>query len=582
MTSARSVSRPLAFVAGAFPVTFAFGYLPVDLYGRNLQALGGDVWLAWLYVAFGLVLLIPIALLCLSRRLAPWVADLLFALGLFLLLSDWLAPVQVARLDGARFGSTEPVLYTAIEIGIALAVLVLLLVLPRNAVRVRTQAVVSAVLVLYVAASLVLLPGKPAEAAPSPPAPASSTLPNIYQFHLDELQSDFALAAMTSPEFASAFDGFTFFRRNISNYPYTQPSVPSYLTSSIYRSGGYLDWVKNFDKGLLTDLKAAGYRLEVVGLPEHFQTPIAEPFRSPEQLFETDFNIRHPQLVDFTSLWFARLLPNTITNDALLWGTEAGQTLSGWLDTRLGDDVPRTVEQGMSPFQAVNALDHLRKDEAGAPDHGRYLLVQAILPHAPYVMDGACRFDPDTTVPVDRQYAAQATCSIREVALFLAELKRLGRYDSSVVIIQSDHGYGWAGFEGTDAAVMTGASELFGPGLDLFAGVDGVGRRAMATFSIKPVGAGGVLRISDAPSELLDVYPTVMDLVALGPQAQVEGVSLAPCVTSGACSAAENRDRYFYAFPADAPGTNIVRRKVTSWNGEPIFAPMEPVTITGR
>ena len=133
-----------------------------------------------------------------------------------------------------------------------------------------------------------------------------------------------------------------------------------------------------------------------------------------------------------------------------------------------------------------------------------YKLIHVGMPHRPVVLDAECRFAG--VVPATREsFRDQATCALKTVVEFLNELRALRIYDSSLILLSSEHGSGISprGFASAGATV---------PGLARIAA------DAMALLVVKPPGEGGALTISEAPSAITDIPATILDVLNLPPE----------------------------------------------------------------
>ena len=91
----------------------------------------------------------------------------------------------------------------------------------------------------------------------------------------------------------------------------------------------------------------------------------------------------------------------------------------------------------------------------------------------------------------------------RRVGAFLDKLRELGLYDSSLIVISSDHGVALPpeGFKGD--------RDVFGGPLSEISG------SALALLVVKPPQATGPVRISEAPSAISDIPATIVDTLGL-------------------------------------------------------------------
>jgi arylsulfatase A-like enzyme len=114
-------------------------------------------------------------------------------------------------------------------------------------------------------------------------------------------------------------------------------------------------------------------------------------------------------------------------------------------------------------------------------------------------------------------YLQQAQCAIRLVSAFLDELRGRGRYDDATVIVHADTGLGIG---------KVGKSPPAGRRSTL-----GVADRALrdgvqALLMIKRPHRAAPLQVSAAPTQLVDLFPTVLDVLGLTPDYPVDGRSV--------------------------------------------------------
>ena len=102
-------------------------------------------------------------------------------------------------------------------------------------------------------------------------------------------------------------------------------------------------------------------------------------------------------------------------------------------------------------------------------------------------------------------FDAQARCALSSVQALLDRLRDLDLYDRTAIVVTSDHGL---------ASVTPGDHPL--RGLRSPAGtLDRIATDATPLLMIKPVGARGPLRTSDAPTAITDLPATLLDLAEL-------------------------------------------------------------------
>jgi hypothetical protein len=137
-----------------------------------------------------------------------------------------------------------------------------------------------------------------------------------------------------------------------------------------------------------------------------------------------------------------------------------------------------------------------------AHEQPTYKYLHAGIPHWPVSVDADCEYIGARSLRRPN-YTDQARCGIRRVGALLDRLRELGLYDSSLIVISSDHGVALPP-EG-----FPGARDVFGAPLSEVAG------RALALLVVKPPNSAGPIRISDAPSAISDIPATIVDTLGL-------------------------------------------------------------------
>ena len=523
----------------------AWLHIPLQLYYFNQLDLGYDLGLVGVLALVGLGLLLfswlALGLLAwLAPRKANALATGFLLLGLGVVLTDLFAPLSLHALDGTELKSDEPLLLTLVELAIWLGLLGLGWRL--RAERLLPQAGLILGILLLVDLGFGGLAWVQVPAA-KPPAPARSAAatpsaigsgPNVYHIVLDALQTDFLLDHLTRHHLEAEFTGFTLFRQSHSHYPYTLFSMTSIMTSSLYQQGSSVAWVEARYEGLPKEAKANGYRWTSMA-KNRFFTPYDDVSVDAESLFLTKSYLQHPQIVDFARLSLARSLPNPLTNEALAAGKTLGLALGDQLNQGPQEkQIPRTVNDGMEPYAGAILLRHALETESQRQLRGEYLFLHPIIPHGPYVMDQHCTYHPpaqgdqEPTLEEKRQgYQGQVACAVSLVQDFLQELRRLGRYETSLIVIHGDHGEGYTGVLNLDPvwANDAEAKRVFRPGMMNWKKYQ-VEARSQAALLVKPPGAGGALQVSLQDAQLRDIYPTIRHVLAWSGNRVLSGRSL--------------------------------------------------------
>ena len=131
-----------------------------------------------------------------------------------------------------------------------------------------------------------------------------------------------------------------------------------------------------------------------------------------------------------------------------------------------------------------------------------YKYLHAGIPHWPVSVNADCEYIGARSLRRPN-YTDQARCGIRRVGALLDKLRELGLYDSSLIVISSDHGVA------LPPQGFTGDRDVFGAPLAELAG------SALALLIVKPPNGPGPVRISEAPSAITDIPATIVDTLGL-------------------------------------------------------------------
>lgn len=546
-----SESKAKFLLIAATPVVALFFIIPFELYYNAREYWNWNFFVPLGFAALGaaLYLVLAVALQVLFRindRLASYASSLLFLVGLFVLLSDVLSPLQTTLLDGRELTSTEPIQFTLLEAGIFIFVFIGPLFFGiRKMLSAATSVSGMLIIISFVYLGIILASSKPASSVAGAVS-AQDIKGNVYHILLDEMQTD-AAEYLEKSGLDENFDGFTLFKHNTSNYLYTSASVPSFLTGTLYngREESFGEWKEGFRRrGLLKKLSEKGYVITMYSPRHNWTSPFVSEFITLDDIYEETTGIKDSQYGDFVQIWFARITPNILTNEALVAGKKLGRFVYGFIgfDSN-AKKIPVTIAEGKEPFSSVSMLKKVIYSEKAKPADGRYIYAHAIIPHGPYVFNENCVYEPGLREKGTEGYLAQVECAFGLVAEFIEELKRLGRYDSSTIIIHADTGHGHRGFIGSGTGGLA-------PGLpylnnNLGWTVEQVRARIKALLMIKPANSTGILKISERPSQLVDLYPTMIDLLALGEDVNTDGFYLFANSFPG------NRKASFFLFPPE-------------------------------
>jgi hypothetical protein len=153
-------------------------------------------------------------------------------------------------------------------------------------------------------------------------------------------------------------------------------------------------------------------------------------------------------------------------------------------------------------------LEQLTADETLRGATGEYVYAHAVLPHVPYVLDSTCTYRGNNN-KIDRRqaYLDQSVCSVRLLEDFLIQLQAHDRYDSATIVIHSDTG-AEEGFLADPPGYRSTSATLGRPDNELLSGIN-------ALLMIKRPHQSGPLQETDELTQLVDLFPTLMDILDL-------------------------------------------------------------------
>ena len=274
------------------------------------------------------------------------------------------------------------------------------------------------------------------------------------------------------------------------------------------------------------------------------------------------------------SVWLTSLAPNVLTNEAIPVAANLADLLFTPLTATSSRDKQRFKghrpgdagslrKTGFHPLASAFLLEQVTLDEPVREPSCQYIYAHALLPHDPFVVDGRCRYvgkwqSRPKRISDHRAYLQQVECALRKVTGLLRVLKRLNRYDSATIVLHGDHG-SWQRFR------TRGDRSILGrPRAVLL-------ERAQALLMVKRPRARHRLDVVKRPTQLVDVYPTVFDVLGLEMQpVEVHGRSVyAPD--------ASPREARFALDPNESTGPNLIEVRID----DPSDLAISDLTVVG-
>ena len=304
--------------------------------------------------------------------------------------------------------------------------------------------------------------------------------------------------------FDRAWSGFTFYRNHLGAFPTTIASMPAMLTGIPYRNDMRISDYRRTHPSVFHALGQHGYRLRSAtadgrdhpraafpGAEDAVAYTIPRPYGS----YRNYLDSTAAQLLDLSLF---RHAPHGVKADVYRDGAWLlQQRVASFLGPISG--APRAL--GDTTF----LMDFASGIEAGG-ESPVYSFLHVITPHPPIATDADCEYVGGRVRLTRAGYVDQARCALMVVQALLDRLRTLDLYDRSAIVVTSDHGLGVfpprdtpPGREG----VPSGKSLLR------------MRLEATPLLLIKPFGAQGPLQLSYAPTSIVDLPATLLDLAGL-------------------------------------------------------------------
>ncbi len=325
---------------------------------------------------------------------------------------------------------------------------------------------------------------------------------NVIQIVLDGFQSDiFQEIVDGDPQWRSRLSGFTFFPQATSPYSNTFLSLPALWSGEMFTNQEPIhNYMSRALEGMNIPnaLHLRGYRVDIA--TGTWWVDKSDKFAN-YYLIPTPYTGSRRRYAKTSAAFLLDLALFRQSPQPVKQCVYNGQS---WFLTSLASKGTRSRYEHL----AGNAfLADLAENATVEGETAMYKFIHVITPHPPLVTEPDCGFS-GKVLPLTREnFTNQAACTLKSVGALLDRLKQIGVYDSSLIMIHADHGTELP-FRRTDAPelfkVGSGGAEVW------------IGGAPFPLLLIKPVGAGGEMRVSDAQVELTDLPATVNKLVGLG------------------------------------------------------------------
>ena len=509
-------------------VVFALG--PHTIFGNNTAEFAvqyGELAAPWLLrtVAINWIVLFGIgcAIAILSERLSRMYAAVLFAIGVLLWGQGNLWNADYGVLAGQDIDLTDHAWRAPYELAAWGIIAVLAAVFFRPVSRIAPFAAIAFLAVQGIAGALTGV--EPATARRvrwmEPPRELFqfSSSRNVIHIVLDEFQSDIFhdIFERDRAVLDRQFSGFQYFADHAGSFPTTSFSMPAMLTGQEYRNQKPApEFVQEAFKrsSVFETVSRSGYDVDAASIVpidsfEQWLGPESSPnwrgarFRIRKPYVSRD-DYREVTARQLLELSLFRHAPHTAKSSSIRRPDTFYRPI--WMDRT---ESPAQVRQHEAS-NSVAFLDHFVSQMGVGRDRPVYKLIHVGVPHRPIVVNRNCEFLG--VVPITRvSYGDQSRCAVKLVAALLDRARELGIYDSSLIIVSSDHGTDLnpRGFNGESDTLVAATR---GPAIPRLAAIAGT---AKALMLIKPPRRTGAMTVSEAPTSHVDFYSTLMDLLGL-------------------------------------------------------------------
>ena len=525
--SAPRLSLKDRFLIALFPALLGpcqvllFG--PYTLYAGNADEFTLSFW-TLLTPLLGILLasatvLILVAFLFSDRWYAVYVG-FLFGVGLALWLQGNFFLGSYGPLDGTSIDWSQHPIAAGEQLALWIA-LPLLLALFGNRILTLAPTASGVLVALQVGVVVVAVAQQPKEGAGGdsgwrelPPSMLEfSSAQNIVHIVLDGFQASVFREIVEDDEaLRRELQGFVFFADHAGAFRTTNMSIPAMFTGIAYRNETPIDdfLAKQYtERSIIVALAKHGYEVDFMSIiRKYLEGPITSQYRLPKPYVNYEDHLR--------------------ASSALLFDVSLFRHVPDLLKRRIYNDEAWFLQRQnwfFRNFASANWIHHSSNGLAFMRDFVErmevserppvYKVIHVGMPHLPVVLDGECRFT-GVLRSGREEFVDQSRCAVKAVVEFLHGLRELGIYDTSLILLTSDHG---AGFKAADV------------GRDGDEPPDEVAREftrmvgyAQALLVVKPPGALGALTISSAPSSITDIPATILDVMNLPPELPGESV----------------------------------------------------------
>ena len=331
---------------------------------------------------------------------------------------------------------------------------------------------------------------------------------NVIVFVIDTVDTqEFDCVLQQYPDVLDGYDGFTYFRNSVGSMIPTAYGVPFLVSGQMLQ--GDEDYQTHLDSRFtnstfVSDMRAQNYTVSLY----------ADCLYSDKQIVgDQTVNIKATNARDIDSVGTIKILYKValyrnapwVTKPAFWYYTDdmnqdvlnSGSGTSGENDSI----TPYVLDDG-AYYRELCERGLTVSDDAGSD--GAFKFIHLNGAHVPFTYDEEMG-QPDGGTDMVRQ--TRGTFTILNE--YLDDLKELGLYDDATIIVTADHGYWNSGIHGSYVDKRA----------------DGLTNPISPICLVKPAGATGSYKVSEAPVSHIDFQPTVLQAMGGDGSAYGEGTS---------------------------------------------------------
>jgi len=507
----------------AFIISFV---LPFTVYFYNKNEFIFNTHSFFVEPSFNFLLILAIFTPALFLKNGPrqFTLGVFSVLSAYLLIVNFIIPVQVGFLDGIRDTEVFNLSSTSyLEMAKYFSLLLVLIVVCRIRKNIIRDFVVFGGALSFIWVGYVTWGGFVSHADMEKRAgllenPASQNIilskkKNIFVISFDALQGDIVEEVIVStPALKARFDGFTFFSNTSSAAANTARSLISMMFGKIpdYLLNKKLKNEKDIIDGIFPTLLSKkdyqvilyGYELGLCDYVKGVKCFKRGGFFNLDQATDIQIN---SHLLRYA---FMRVLPTYLFSVLDRWIVYIQSSIYGSkvlikdnYDNHLGND-KQDHQFGYDYYDFEAFKEKIKPGTNQSVVHVHHYLFT----HLPLNFDEFCNYHSSSDIPQNAHSAKKETrCALKSFAGLMEQLKKYGIYDNSLIILMSDHGYG-SGIK--HKLSLVNGLPFFGHSITNPKGA-GWASRYHPALMFKDFNSKGEMLVSNYPASLLDIAPTI-------------------------------------------------------------------------